>query len=346
MRLLHTSDWHLGRTLYSKKDRQEEQAAFLNWLLIAIKANAVDLLIVAGDIFDTNTPSNSSQKMYYDFLLRVRDTGCQNVVIVGGNHDSPGFLNAPKEILAAINVCVIGNASENPADEVIVVKDKEDNPSAIVCAVPFLRERDVSRFTDGESYSDRSKRIAENIRKHYEKVAEIAVNSKRGFQANEEMTIEGCGRDVRVPSEGTPNKKTKSNPAPKEVITRSLFFETEIPETIRDVDNQLIPPQTPVTKRPKIPVIATGHLSVAGGKKVEDDGVRDIYIGNIECVGNEIFSPVFDYVALGHYHIASVIDRNVRYSGSPIPMGFGEANKKKSVFIVDFARRYPRNYND
>ena len=272
--MLHTSDWHLGRTLYSKKDRQEEQAAFLNWILTAINDYSVDLLIVAGDVFDNSSPGNSAQKMYYDFLLKVSTTGCQQVVIVGGNHDSPGFLNAPKEILAAIHIHVIGNVSENLEEELVTLKDMHGNPMAIVCAVPFLRERDVSRFTEGESYSDRSKRVAESIKNHYMKIAELAENMRKSIQQN-------------------------------------------------------------------IPIIATGHLSVAGGKTVDDDGVRDIYIGNIECIGSEIFSPVFDYVALGHYHISSVIDKNIRYCGSPIPMGFGEVNQKKSVFIVDFDENKP-----
>ena len=274
MKLLHTSDWHLGRTLYSKKDRHEEHTAFLSWLQAAIKDNSVDLLIVAGDIFDTASPSSVVQKMYYDFLLKIRNAGCKNVIIAGGNHDSPAFLNAPKDILAHLNVCVVGNAGENTEDEVIVIKNEDQKPNAIICIVPFLRERDISRFTEGETYGARSKRIAENIKKHYQKIAEIADNKR---------------------------KETGE----------------------------------------KIPIIATGHLSVAGGKKTDDDGVRETYIGNIECVGSEIFPQVFDYVALGHYHIPSVIEKNVRYSGSPIPMGFGEANQKKSVYIVDFNENTP-----
>jgi len=274
MKLLHTSDWHLGRMLYSKKERQEEQAAFLNWLQGTIKENSVDLLLVAGDVFDTASPGSSSQKMYYDFLLKVRNSGCRNVIVVGGNHDSPSFLNAPKDILAALNVCVIGNACENIEDEIVVIEDNEKNPIAIVCAVPFLRERDISRFTEGETYGDRSKRIAENIKKHYEKAAEIADNKRKSINKN-------------------------------------------------------------------IPIIATGHLSVAGGKTTEDDGVRETYVGNIECVGSEIFSPIFDYVALGHYHIPSAIDKTVRYCGSPIPMGFGEAGQKKYIYIVEFEETTP-----
>ena len=269
MTLLHTSDWHLGRTLYSKKERQEEQFAFLEWLQATIKERAIDLLLVAGDVFDTVSPSSGSQKMYYDFLLKIRNSGCENVIIVGGNHDSPSFLNAPKEILAALNVCVIGNANEETDDEIVVVRDSNKNPIAIVCAVPFLRERDISRFTEGETYSDRSTRISESIKKHYQTVAELAENKRNELGKN-------------------------------------------------------------------IPVIATGHLSVIGGKRTEDDGVRDIYIGNVECVGSDIFPQTFDYVALGHHHIPSVIQHNIRYCGSPIPMGFGEAEQKKCVYVVGF----------
>lgn len=206
--------------------------------------------------------------MYYDFLINVRKAGCENVIVVGGNHDSPSFLNAPKDILAALNVSVIGHATENPEDEMIVVKDKLGNPLTIVCAVPFLRERDISRFTEGENYSDRSKRINENIKKHYEAIARLAENKR------EEL--------------GT-----------------------------------------------AVPIIATGHLPVAGGKR-NDDGVRETYIGNIEAVGNDIFPDAFDYVALGHYHIPFDIKGHIRFCGSPIPMGFGEAGQKKQVNLIEF----------
>jgi exonuclease SbcD len=269
MKILHTSDWHLGRTLYSKKERQEEHTAFLEWLLKTIKENSIDLLLIAGDIFDTASPSSTSQKMYYDFLIKVKAAGCANVIVVGGNHDSPSFLNAPKDILAALNVSVIGNACENIEDEIIVVKDSKENPLVIVCCVPFLRERDISRFAEGENYSDRSKRINENIKKHYEEIAKLAVIKRNKLGS-------------------------------------------------------------------KVPIIATGHLSVAGGKRNEDDGVRETYIGNIEAIGGDIFPETFDYVALGHYHIPSKIKEHIRYCGSPIPMGFGEADQTKCVYIIDY----------
>jgi exonuclease SbcD len=242
---------------------------FLEWLLKTIKDNSIEILLIAGDIFDNASPSSTSQKMYYDFLIKVKYSGCENVIVVGGNHDSPSFLNAPKDILAALNVSVIGNSSENIEEEIIVIKDKNKNPSIIVCGVPFLRERDISRFAEGENYSDRSKRINENIKKHYQEIAELAENKRKEL-----------GK--------------------------------------------------------AIPIVVTGHLSVAGGKRNEDDGVRETYIGNIEAVGSDIFPNTFDYVALGHYHIQSIIKDHIRYCGSPIPMGFGEAGQKKCIYIIDF----------
>ena len=94
MKILHTSDWHLGRTLYGRK-RYEEFGLFLRWLRDFIGDNEIDALLVAGDVFDTTTPPNKAQELYYEFLGSLSTTSCRNVVITGGNHDSPSFLNAP-----------------------------------------------------------------------------------------------------------------------------------------------------------------------------------------------------------------------------------------------------------
>ena len=70
LKLLHTSDWHIGRTLYGRK-RYEEFDAFLSWLAETIQQNEIDALLVAGDVFDTSAPSNRAQELYYRFLCRV-----------------------------------------------------------------------------------------------------------------------------------------------------------------------------------------------------------------------------------------------------------------------------------
>ena len=141
MKLLHTSDWHLGRSLYDRK-RYNEFEAFLNWLIGFIADEKVDLLLVSG-VFDSTTPSNRAQELYYHFLGRLSATGCRHAVITGGNHDSPTFLDAPKNLLGALNIHVVGSATGNPEDEVFVLKDDDGKTEAIVCAVPFLRDRDI-----------------------------------------------------------------------------------------------------------------------------------------------------------------------------------------------------------
>jgi len=90
----------------------------------------------------------------------------------------------------------------------------------------------------------------------------------------------------------------------------------------------------------KVPVVAMGHLFTAGGKLIEGDGVRDLYIGSLARVRADVFSDSIDYVALGHLHIAQKVAglEKIRYSGSPIPMGFGEALQKKKVLIVDLLK--------
>ena len=130
MKVLHTSDWHLGRSLYGRK-RYEEFSTFLDWLAQTIEKEKVDALLVAGDVFDTSTPSNRAQELYYRFLSRVSTSCCRHVVVIAGNHDSPTFLNAPKELLRALNVYVVGSMTDTLEDEVIVLY-KNEQPEAIV----------------------------------------------------------------------------------------------------------------------------------------------------------------------------------------------------------------------
>ncbi|MEL7220922.1 MAG: exonuclease subunit SbcD, partial [Bacteroidota bacterium] len=107
MKVLHTSDWHLGQKLL-QLDRQEEFALALDWLLEVIIAEQIDVLLVSGDIFDIGNPPNQSRELYYNFLRRLLNSECRHVVITGGNHDSPAMLNAPRELLAAFNIHIVG----------------------------------------------------------------------------------------------------------------------------------------------------------------------------------------------------------------------------------------------
>ena len=269
MKILHTADWHIGRSLYGRK-RYEEFEVFLDWLATTIQQHGIDALVVAGDIFDTSTPSNRAQGLYYRFLCRVAAGSCRHVVIVGGNHDSPSFLNAPKELLKALDIHVIGRASE-ASEEVLVLCNEQGVPELIVCAVPYLRDRDIRVAEAGENFDDKERKLIEGIRKHY---ADVAAAAK---QKRTELGVE-------------------------------------------------------------IPIVATGHLFTAGGQTVDGDGVRDLYVGSLAHVAAGIFPTCFNYVALGHLHVPQKVSNSetIRYSGSPLPMGFGEAKQQKSVCRVEF----------
>ncbi|MEL6607241.1 MAG: exonuclease subunit SbcD, partial [Bacteroidota bacterium] len=168
MRILHTADWHLGHRLH-EHGQQEEQQLFLDWLLQLIDKEKIDVLLVSGDVYDTGVPSTQSQKMYYDFLIQLQQTHCSEVVITGGNHDAPGTINAPKELLAALSVRVVGKATEEIADEVFELKI--GNEAVIVAAVPYLRDQDIRRAVQGETFDEITERYKKALVNHYQEAA-------------------------------------------------------------------------------------------------------------------------------------------------------------------------------
>jgi DNA repair protein SbcD/Mre11 len=296
MKLLHTSDWHIGRVLYNRK-RYDEFAAFLDWLAELIEQENIDVVLVAGDVFDNTTPSNRAQELYYRFLCRVAASANRHVVVIAGNHDSPSFLDAPRELLKFLNVHVVGCAAENPADELIVIgdfdhvckilpnpplekegikSDPDGEARLIVCAIPYLRDRDIRTAEAGESVEDKERKIIEGIRAHYRLVCDAAERKQAELKN-------------------------------------------------------------------KVPIVAMGHLFAAGGQTVDGDGVRELYIGSLAQVRTDVFPACIDYLALGHLHVPQTVGGSefIRYCGSPLPMGFGEAEQQKGVVVVEFAESVP-----
>ena len=168
MKILHTSDWHLGHRLL-EQSQYEEQFRFLKWLEEYINDQRVDLLLIAGDIFDTGVPSTQSQKMYYDFLVNLKKTPCQQIIITGGNHDAPGTINAPKELLQSLSIHVVGKATDQIEDEVFTLKINGE--LVIIAAVPYLRDQDIRRALAGESFDQIGDRYKVALINHYNEIA-------------------------------------------------------------------------------------------------------------------------------------------------------------------------------
>ncbi|MDA9328713.1 exonuclease subunit SbcD [Flavobacteriales bacterium] len=169
MKILHTADWHLGHRLH-EQSQVEEQILFLQWIEQYIIDNAIDVLLISGDIFDTGSPSNQSLEMYYSFLVQLKATNCSSVVITGGNHDSAGTLNAPKHLLDALSIKVVGKATEHIEDEVFEIE--ANGEKVIIGAVPYLRDGDIRRAVAGESFEELTDKYKTALINHYEASAE------------------------------------------------------------------------------------------------------------------------------------------------------------------------------
>ncbi|NEX23437.1 hypothetical protein G3480_24610 [Thiorhodococcus mannitoliphagus] len=179
---------------------------------------------------------------------------------------------APKALLRALDVDVIGATTEDPEDEVLVLADATGAAELILCAVPYLRDRDIRTAEAGETIEDKDRKLRDGICGHYAKAAEIAERRRA------------------------------------------------------ELGHQ-------------IPIIGMGHLFAAGGQTVEGDGVRELYLGSLAHVSAGIFPACFDCLALGQLHVPQQVggSETLRYRGSPLPMGFGEARQAKSLCLVELS---------
>lgn len=261
MKILHTADWHLGQQFYDR-NRLDEQGRFLDFVLEVIAAEKVDLLLLAGDVFDTANPPRAAERLYYDFVTRLHQLGHCETVVVGGNHDSAPHLNAPRQVLSHLKVHVVGSLPEKLSE--MVFRFEREGKKLCVAAVPFLRDRDVRRAVEGEAFESMENRTKAGVVEVYRQVAELIEAAKTGDEV----------------------------------------------------------------------VLATGHLTAVGGQL--SDSERSIHIGHLGSISAAQLSPVFDYVALGHLHRPQAVgeSKNIRYSGSPIPLSFSESMQKQMRLLT------------
>lgn len=262
MRILHTADWHLGKRLH-RHALHGFQVQFIEWLLKTVEEQAVEAILVAGDIFDTANPSSEARNLYYTALARLHGLGCQ-VIITGGNHDSPAVLQAPKTLLEALRIHVVGEKTEAPEAMLVPLQDRAGHTHALVSAVPFLRDADLRRLVEGETALQREEAVREGIARVFREQAEAAAREAGG-----------------------------------------------------------------------VPCIAMGHLFVHGVST--SDSEREIQVGNLAGVTDQVFPETFDYVALGHIHKPQKVGQEDRifYAGSPVPLSFSESQDHKRVILLE-----------
>ena len=148
MKVLHTSDWHLGKKLY-KKDRQEEHKYFLTWLSQKILDEQINVLIIAGDIFDSPIPPTASLRLYFDFLSTVsKSEELKQILIISGNHDSGNFLEAPTPFLSQNKIKIIGSTQSSNMDDYIYDYTLRNNKKVRFTLLPFFKTYDMLKKDD------------------------------------------------------------------------------------------------------------------------------------------------------------------------------------------------------
>ena len=239
MRFIHTSDWHLGQNFYGK-NRAAEHQAFFDWLLEKIAAKQVELLIVAGDIYDTAAPPSYARSLLNKLVIQLHEVGCQ-LLLLGGNHDSVAVLNENKNLYKALNTSLISQAankqdSEDYQQQVQLITDKDGQASAIVVAVPYLRPRDLYTAESIDSGAEQtSNKLLPAIQQHYQQLYQIALEKQQKI-ANDIGT--------KVPIIGT---------------AHLTIVNAKITDSVRDIYIGSLE-AVPVEALPEFDYLAMGHI--------------------------------------------------------------------------------------
>jgi exonuclease SbcD len=182
-RLLHTSDWHLGALFHDQARDQEEQRA-LDGVVALAQQEAVDAVVVAGDVFDSVNPSAAAQARYYHTLVRlVKDAGVGCVLLIGGNHDQGLRLDGPRAVLGTLRVHVRGQLlrESDPADVVVPIQGRRGDTVGWAALVPYLRDTDVASIPLGVSAQVLADRQAEALTARLAAVRQALVAQAQGL---------------------------------------------------------------------------------------------------------------------------------------------------------------------
>ncbi|RDV00529.1 exonuclease subunit SbcD [Trinickia dinghuensis] len=184
MRLLHTSDWHLGQN-FMGKSRHAEHQALIDWLMARTEEHAVDAVLIAGDIFDTGAPPSYARELYSQLVVRLHEAGVA-LLLLGGNHDSVATLRESSALLEYLSAHVVPSA-QAPDSQVRVLptrrRDGAAEPGCVVCAIPFIRARDVMQTEFGQSAEDKQQLLLRSIQGYYQAVYEAADTLREKLSA-------------------------------------------------------------------------------------------------------------------------------------------------------------------
>jgi exonuclease SbcD len=198
MRILHTSDWHLGQ-YFMGKSRQAEHEALIAWLVGQTRQYEIDAVLIAGDIFDTGAPPSYARELYNRLIVALHDAGV-GLTVLAGNHDSVATMQESRGLLAYLGTVVIPAVQDDLSTQIRVLEDRAGRPGAILCAIPFIRARDVMQSTAGQSAQDKQLSLQDAIHAHYQKLYALAAEKRAalGVELGVDLPIVATGHLTTV----------------------------------------------------------------------------------------------------------------------------------------------------
>ncbi|MDO4752504.1 MAG: exonuclease subunit SbcD [Akkermansia sp.] len=219
MKILHTSDWHLGNRMLDKS-RTEEFRDFTTWLLQLMREKQVDALLISGDIFDNSTPGDSTLELYHDFISKADETGCRYIIITGGNHDGIALLDSSGPLLKRHNTYMVSSLKKEESNKCLIpLQHRDGTPAALVCAVPYLRPREVSLSVSPDA--DINDGYIRGIRSVYD---EVATHAQEWKAANSGLPVICMGHLAVSGAEATAS--THRTIGLLDEVSKSIFSET------------------------------------------------------------------------------------------------------------------------
>ncbi len=302
MKILHTSDWHLGKRL-DRLSRHEEQAEVLDEICQIADRESVHAVIIAGDLFDGFNPPSESVDLLYKTMKRLADDGRRAVIAIAGNHDSPERIDAPDPLarecgiffsgspLTAIPAVVLGSGLKvtRSAPGFIEVELPGQEPLRVI-TTPYANEYRMKKAL--ESGKKRNEHLRKVVAEHWAKLA---------GEFCDDNGVNVLTAHLFLMPASTGGGGAKGNPKDKSKLSPGLFGEPVVPE--------------------------------------EPEGEKPIlHVGGLGAFETGDLPKQLSYAALGHLHRRLVVSENpypMIYSGSPLSYSFSEAGQEKFVEIVD-----------
>lgn len=163
------------------KSRQAEHQAFIDWLLRQVAEQQVDALLIAGDVFDTGAPPSYARELYNQLVVALHAAKV-SLLVLGGNHDSVATLGESSALLHCLGATVVPAVADDPARQVLLLNRRDGTPGAIVCAIPFIRPRDVQQSQAGQSAEDKQLGLQQAIHAHYQTIYQAACARREALR--------------------------------------------------------------------------------------------------------------------------------------------------------------------